>query len=69
MCLGFKIKTLCILLSMYSSRGRLRNINGQYLGSICDESLMWLGLNLNPGGFVTFTFIFVSCGESYLLVS
>jgi hypothetical protein len=41
----------------------------QYLGSSCDESLTYLGLNSNPGDFGCFTFIFVSCGESHLLVS
>jgi hypothetical protein len=35
----------------------------------CDESLTWRGLNLNPGQFVCFSFIFVSFGESCLLVS
>jgi hypothetical protein len=35
----------------------------------CDESLTWRGLNSNPGCFIYFTFIFVSCEESHLLVS
>jgi hypothetical protein len=35
----------------------------------CDESLTWQVLNSNSGRFAYFTFIFVSCGESYLLVS
>jgi hypothetical protein len=35
----------------------------------CDESLTRRGLNLNPGCFVCFTFIFISCGESRLFVS
>jgi hypothetical protein len=43
--------------------------SGQYLSSICDDSLTCLGLNLNPGGFASFTFIFVSYGESCLLIS
>jgi hypothetical protein len=34
-----------------------------------DESLTWRDLNLNLGHFGSFTFIFVSCGESCLLVS
>jgi hypothetical protein len=43
--------------------------SGHYLGSICDESLTWGGLNSNPGSFGSFTFTFVSYGESCLLVS
>jgi hypothetical protein len=43
--------------------------SGQYLGLICDESLICRGLNSNPGHFGSFTFIFVSFGESRLLVS
>jgi hypothetical protein len=43
--------------------------SGQYLGLICDESLTCHGLNLNLGYFSCFTFIFISCGESRLLVS
>jgi hypothetical protein len=35
----------------------------------CDESLTWRDLNSNPGHFSCFTFIFVSFGESCLLVS
>jgi hypothetical protein len=35
----------------------------------CDESLTWRGLNLNPEYFSCFTFIFVLCVESCLLVS
>jgi hypothetical protein len=35
----------------------------------CDESLTCRGLNLNSGHFDSFTFIFVSFGESCLLVS
>jgi hypothetical protein len=34
----------------------------------CDESLTWRGLNSNPGQFC-FSFTFVLCGESCLLVS
>jgi hypothetical protein len=33
--LGFKIQTLCLVLSMYSSRGRLRN--QVLLGLLCNE--------------------------------
>jgi hypothetical protein len=43
--------------------------SGQYLGLICDESLTCHGLNLNLGYFSCFTFIFISCRESRLLVS
>jgi hypothetical protein len=43
--------------------------NGQYLDLICDESLTCRCLNSNPGHFVSFTFILVSCGELRLLVS
>jgi hypothetical protein len=35
----------------------------------CDESLTCRGLNLNLGHVSDFTFIFVSFGESCLLVS
>jgi hypothetical protein len=35
----------------------------------CDESLTWQGLNSNSGHFASFTFIFVSCVKSRLLVS
>jgi hypothetical protein len=35
----------------------------------CDESLTWRDLNSNPGHFDSFTFIFMSCGESRLIVS
>jgi hypothetical protein len=35
----------------------------------CDESLTWWGLNSNLGYFGSFTFIFVPCEESCLLVS
>jgi hypothetical protein len=41
---------------------------GQYLDLICDESLTCHGLNSNLGHFCGFIFIFVSCGESCLLV-
>jgi hypothetical protein len=43
--------------------------SGQYLGLICDESLTCHSLNSNLGYFSCFTFIFISCGESRLLVS
>jgi hypothetical protein len=41
----------------------------QYFGFICDESLTCHGLNSNLRCFDSFTFIFVSCEESCLLVS
>jgi hypothetical protein len=43
--------------------------SGQYLGLIYDESLACHGLNSNLGHFGSFTYIFVLCGESCLLVS
>jgi hypothetical protein len=56
------------LLSMDSSRGRLRN---QVVSSFidCDESMTSRCLNSNSGWFDCFTFIFVSFDESHLLVS
>jgi hypothetical protein len=43
--------------------------SGQYLGSICDESLMCHGLNSNPGNFRWFNiYPTCLCGESCLLV-
>jgi hypothetical protein len=44
--LDLKFKLYVFVLSMYSSRGRLRN--QVVLGLICDEQLTCLGLNLNP---------------------
>jgi hypothetical protein len=41
----------------------------QFLDLICDESLTCRGLNLNLGHFDGSTFIFVPCGESWLLAS
>jgi hypothetical protein len=49
-------------------KGEIEKPCGQYLGLICDESLTCHGLNLNSGNFRCFMFIFVSCGESRLLV-
>jgi hypothetical protein len=43
--------------------------SGQYLDLIYDESLTCHKLNSNPEHFCCFTYIFVSCGESSLLVS
>jgi hypothetical protein len=65
---GFELKTLYFLLSMDSSRERLRN---QVVSSWfdCDESLTCQCLNSNMRHFGCFTFILVSCGESRLLVS
>jgi hypothetical protein len=47
---------------------KIEKPSGQYLALICDESLTCHGLNLNLGYFCGFTFIFVSFGESHLLV-
>jgi hypothetical protein len=66
MCLGFEIQTLCFLLSMYSSRRRLRKWSVPWFD--CDESLTYRGLNSNLGYFGCFTPIY-SYGESCLLVS
>jgi hypothetical protein len=66
--LGFELKTLCLLLSIDSSRG-----DWETKWSVpwldCDESLTWRYLNSNLGWFVCFTFIFVLFGESWLLIS
>jgi hypothetical protein len=35
----------------------------------CDESLTWRCLNSNSEYFASFTFIFISCGETHLLDS
>jgi hypothetical protein len=50
-------------------KGEIEKLSGQLLGLICDESLTCHGLNLNSGHFGSTTFIFVSFGESCLLVS
>jgi hypothetical protein len=55
--LGFKLQTLCFLLSMDSSRGEIEKPNDQDLDLICDESLTCRDLNLNLGHFDRFTFI------------
>jgi hypothetical protein len=52
-----------------SLRKLSEKLSGHYLDLICDESLTYHGLNLNPGYFDDFTFIFVLCGEYRLLVS
>jgi hypothetical protein len=54
-------------LSMYSSRGRLRN---QVIISLfdCDESLTCYGLNSNLRHFGGFYLYLGTCGESRLLV-
>jgi hypothetical protein len=66
--LDSKFKLCAFVLSMYSSREIEKPID-QYLSSMCDESLTCHGLNLNPRRFGGFTFIFISCGESCLLIS
>jgi hypothetical protein len=50
-------------------KGEIEKLNDQYLGLICDELLTCRGLNSNIGHFNSFAFIFISCGESRLLVS
>jgi hypothetical protein len=65
--LDSKFKLCVFVLSMYSSRGRLRN--QVVLGLICDEQLTCLGLNLNPEIFCDSTLLSVSCGEMCLLIS
>jgi hypothetical protein len=66
--LRFKIQTLCILLSMYSSRGRLIN---QVVSTLF--RLWWVidlsWLEFKSGIFWLFYPIICSCGESCLLVS
>jgi hypothetical protein len=47
----------------------LEKPSDQFLDLICDESLTCRCLNLNTGNFNSLSFIFVSCGESHLLVS
>jgi hypothetical protein len=49
-------------------KGEIEKPSGQYLGLICDESMTSYGLNSNLGHFDCFTFMFVSCGESCLLI-
>jgi hypothetical protein len=60
---------LCAFVINELVKGEIHKPSGQYLGLICDESLTCRCLNLNPGHFASFTFIFVSFVESYLLVS
>jgi hypothetical protein len=69
MCLGFKIQTLCFCVINALIKGEIEKPSGQYIGSMSDEPLTCHGLNLNPWSFNDFTFIFVLCGESCLLVS
>jgi hypothetical protein len=47
---------------------KIEKPSGQYLALICDESLTCHGLNLNPEYFCGFNFIFVSFGESRVLI-
>jgi hypothetical protein len=54
---------------MISYLNNLEKPSVQYLGLICDESLICQGLNSNLGHFDSFTFIFVSFEESCLLFS
>jgi hypothetical protein len=65
--LDSKLKLCAFVLSMYATKGRLRK--QVVLGLICDELLTCLGLNLNPRNFGGSTLLYVSCGETCLLVS
>jgi hypothetical protein len=46
--LGFEIQTLCFCVVNVLIKGEIEEPSGQYLGSICDESLTCHSLNLNP---------------------
>jgi hypothetical protein len=50
-------------------KGEIEKPSGQYLSLICDESLTCRDLNSNLRHFGSFIFIFISFGESCLLVS
>jgi hypothetical protein len=69
--MGFWIRTSNFVLFVVNGliNGGIEKPSGQCHGFICDESLTSHGLNSNPRHFGGFTFIFVSCGESCLLVS
>jgi hypothetical protein len=70
--MGFWIPTSNFLLFIVNGliKGEIEKPSDQYLGLICDKSLICHGLNSNPGHFGGFTTsIFVSFGESCLLVS
>jgi hypothetical protein len=66
--LNSKFKLCAFVLSMLLIKGGIEKSNGQYLGLIYDEKLTYLGLNLNSGNFGGFTLLYVSCGETCLLV-
>jgi hypothetical protein len=65
--LNSKFKLCAFVLSMYSSRGILRN--QVILGLICDDLLTCLDLNLNPKNLGGSTLLSVSCEEMCLLIS
>jgi hypothetical protein len=65
----FELQTLCFFVINGLIKGENEKPSGQYLSLIYDESLTCRGLNSNSGCFGSFTFTFVSCGESCLLVS
>jgi hypothetical protein len=50
-------------------KGEIENPSGQYLGLICDESLTYRGLKLNPGHFHGSILPSCPCRESCLHVS
>jgi hypothetical protein len=69
--LEFEIQTLCFCVVNGLIKGEIEKPNDQYLGLICDDLLTCRCLNLNMGHFggCTFTFIFIKCEESCLLIS
>jgi hypothetical protein len=50
-------------------KGEIEKPSGQYLDSMCDESLICHGLNSNPERFWWFYLYLCLCGELHLLVS
>jgi hypothetical protein len=69
--MGFWVRTSNFVLFVVNGviKGEIEKPSGQYLSLICDELLTCHGLNSYLGHFNFFTFIFISCGESRLLVS
>jgi hypothetical protein len=69
--MGFWIRTSNFMFFVVNwlVKGEIEKPSGQYLHLISDELLTCRGLNSNSGHFGCFTFIFVSFGESCLLVS
>jgi hypothetical protein len=46
-----------------------KKLSGQHLGLICDESLIFYGLNLNSGHFISSTTIYLFCVENHVWLS